>query len=140
MASHIKLIINKAPQPQSRPRFTARGRYVHAYENKKITMYKRMVAATYQSYFGAVKPTEKAIAVDVVFYRPIQKSLSKREHARRVNGEHLPVVKPDVDNYVKAVLDALNGVAFQDDSQIIKLKAQKLYSENPRTEIEITEI
>lgn len=94
MASHIKLIINKTPQPQSRPRFTARGRYVHAYENKKITMYKRMVAATYQSYFGAVKPTEKAIAVDVVFYRPVQKSISKIERQRRLTGKSLPAIKP----------------------------------------------
>lgn len=140
MASHIKLIINKTPQPQSRPRFTARGRYVHAYENKKITMYKRMVAATYQSYFGAVKPTEKAIAVDVVFYRPVQKSISKIERQRRLTGESLPAIKPDIDNYVKAILDALNGVAFRDDKQIISLNAKKLYSDKPRTEIEIKEI
>lgn len=136
----MKLTIPIEPKPQPRPRVTAHGKFAHAYEPASITLYKRVVAATYQSYFGAVKPTEKAIAVDVVFYRPIQKYLSKREHAKRVNGEHLPVVKPDVDNYVKAVLDALNGVAFKDDSQIIKLKAQKLYSENPRTEIEITEM
>lgn len=140
MASHIKLIINKTPQPQSRPRFTARGRYVHAYENKKITMYKRMVAATYQSYFGAVKPTEKAIAVDVVFYRPVQKSISKIERQRRLTGKSLPAIKPDIDNYVKAILDALNGVAFRDDKQIISLNAKKLYSDKPRTEIEIKEI
>lgn len=140
MASHIKLIINKTPQPQSRPRFTARGRYVHAYENKKITMYKRMIAATYQSYFGAVKPTEKAIAVDVVFYRPVQKSISKIERQRRLTGESLPAIKPDIDNYVKAILDALNGVAFRDDKQIISLNAKKLYSDKPRTEIEIKEI
>lgn len=140
MASHIKLIINKTPQPQSRPRFTARGRYVHAYENKKITMYKHMVAATYQSYFGSVKPTEKAIAVDVVFYRPVQKSISKIERQRRLTGKSLPAIKPDIDNYVKAILDALNGVAFRDDKQIISLNAKKLYSDKPRTEIEIKEI
>lgn len=136
----MKLTIPVAPQPQSRPRFTARGRYVHAYENKKITMYKRMVAATYQSYFGAVKPTEKAIAVDVVFYRPVQKSISKIERQRRLTGESLPAIKPDIDNYVKAILDALNGVAFRDDKQIISLNAKKLYSDKPRTEIEIKEI
>lgn len=136
----MKLTIPVEPQPQSRPRFTARGRYVHAYENKKITMYKRMVAATYQSYFGAVKPTEKAIAVDVVFYRPVQKSISKIERQRRLTGESLPAIKPDIDNYVKAILDALNGVAFRDDKQIISLKAKKLYSDKPRTEIEIKEI
>lgn len=99
-----------------------------------------MIAATYQSYFGAVKPTEKAIAVDVVFYRPVQKSISKIERQRRLTGESLPAIKPDIDNYVKAILDALNGVAFRDDKQIISLNAKKLYSDKPRTEIEIKEI
>lgn len=140
MASHIKLVINKAPQPQPRPRVTVRGRYVHAYENKQITMYKRMVAAVYKSKFKTTKPTDKALAVNVIFYRPIQNAISKTERKRRLTGESLPVVKPDIDNYVKAILDALNGVAFKDDSQIIALNAKKLYSDKPRTEIEITEM
>lgn len=39
-----------------------------------------------------------------------------------------PAVKPDVDNYVKTVLDALNGVAFRDDSQIVELSVRKVYA------------
>ena len=85
-------------------------------------------------------PTEKPLTVDVRFYRPIQKSISKIERQRRLTGQSWPTVKPDVDNYVKAILDALNGVAFKDDSQIVVLYARKIYSDNPRTEIEITEM
>ena len=54
--------------------------------------------------------------------------------------QSLPAIKPDIDNYVKAILDALNGVAFRGDKQIISLNAKKLYSDKPRTEIEIKEI
>ena len=78
--------------------------------------------------------------MNVIFYRPIPNAISKTERKRRLTGESLPVVKPDIDNYVKAILDALNGVAFKDDSQIIALNAKKLYSDKPRTEIEITEM
>lgn len=136
----MKLTIPIEPKPQPRPRVTARGKFAHAYEPASITLYKRVVADTYHKHFGQIDPTPKPVAIDVVFYRPIQKSISKIERQRRLLGQSLPTVKPDIDNYVKAILDALNGVAFKDDSQIIKLKAKKLYSENPRTEIEITEI
>jgi len=46
----------------------------------------------------------------------------------------------DVDNLAKALLDALNGIAFNDDSQVVILNIQKRYSDKPRTEFEIKEV
>ena len=40
----------------------------------------------------------------------------------------MPVSKPDLDNMVKAVGDAMNGIAYSDDSQIVSLKARKVYA------------
>ena len=54
-----------------------------------------------------------------------------------IYGELLLVVKPDIDNYVKAVLDGLNGLLFVDDKQIIELTARKKYSESARTEVTV---
>ena len=48
--------------------------------------------------------------------------------------------KPDLDNLVKLVLDAYNGVLYDDDSQIISLSLSKMYSSTPGIEINITEI
>ena len=50
------------------------------------------------------------------------------------------VVKPDLDNLVKAVLDALNDLAWHDDAQIIELHVSKKYVESPNIHINITEI
>ena len=47
--------------------------------------------------------------------------------------------RPDIDNIIKTI-DALNGIAFDDDRQIVKLTAEKLYSTEPRLEIELIEI
>ena len=49
--------------------------------------------------------------------------------------------KPDIDNMIKYVLDALQGQNgyFVDDSQIIRIYAEKIYSDNPHTEIMIVE-
>ncbi|NUF99164.1 RusA family crossover junction endodeoxyribonuclease [Lactobacillus mellis] len=136
----MELVINEIPQPQPRPRITVRGKYAHAYEPKSITEYKRLVAGKYRSEHKQQLPLTGALSVDVRFYRPVQKSISKAERQRRLLGQSLPTVKPDIDNYVKAILDALNGLAFKDDSQIAVLYARKIYSDKPRTEIEITEI
>lgn len=45
--------------------------------------------------------------------------------------------KPDIDNYFKAVTDAVNGILYKDDGQIAVNVSRKVYSWNPRTEIEI---
>lgn len=134
------LVINEIPKLQPRPRITVRGKYAHAYEPKGITEYKRLVASKYRLVHKQQLPLTGALSVDIRFYRPIQKSISKAERQRRLLGQSLPIVKPDIDNYVKAILDALNGLAFKDDSQIAVLYARKIYSDMPRTEIEITEI
>lgn len=140
MTNVVQLVINEIPKPQPRPRITVRGKYAHAYEPKSITEYKRLVANKYRSEYKQQLPLTGALSVDVRFYRPIQKSISKIERQRRLLGESLPTVKPDIDNYIKAILDALNGIAFHDDKQIVVLYARKIYSYKPRTEIEITKI
>jgi len=55
-------------------------------------------------------------------------------------GELRPVTKPDTDNYIKAIKDALKSVIWKDDSQVVELHASKYYSQNPRIEIEIKEL
>lgn len=63
----------------------------------------------------------------------------------RQKPKHMPksrthcTTKPDLDNYIKC-LDALNGIFWVDDSQIIELRATKEYGTNPRTEITIEEV
>ncbi len=57
-----------------------------------------------------------------------------------LGGKILPAKKPDIDNVVKAVLDALNGVAYRDDTQVIELHVRKSYSEKPRVEVCIGKI
>ena len=57
-----------------------------------------------------------------------------------IKGEILPTKKPDIDNIMKVVLDALNGVAYFDDKQVCKVNFIKMYSEEPRLKILIRKI
>ena len=129
------------PVAQMRPRFTRRP-YVHAYDPVKVKRYKQALAdhakqsfASQAGYFVAAPPVTGPIKLQLRFFRPIQKSVSKVEHARRLSGAHRPIVKPDLDNYIKSTLDALTGVLWADDNAIIKIEAEKYYSDQPRVEI-----
>ena len=48
--------------------------------------------------------------------------------------------KPDLDNVVKLILDAINGIVFADDKQVVSISASKAYSDTPRTTVQTTEI
>lgn len=49
-------------------------------------------------------------------------------------------MKPDTDNYIKSTLDGLNGLLWEDDAHIVKLVAEKYYSDYPRIEIEVRDL
>jgi Holliday junction resolvase RusA-like endonuclease len=137
----VRLVFNFEPVAQARPRMTARP-YPHMYDPAPVKAFKRRVGAEATKQLAELGQTasDKAMSVVIRFYRPLQKSLSKPEAARRANEIKLPTVKPDVDNYVKSFLDGLNGVIWQDDSQIVSLTAKKAYSSRPRIELEVYEI
>ncbi|WP_261806191.1 RusA family crossover junction endodeoxyribonuclease [Lapidilactobacillus luobeiensis] len=73
-------------------------------------------------------------------YRYLPKSGSKALKLRRLNGDDRPTVKPDIDNYFKAVTDAVKGILWVDDNQIVESFISKYYSDDPRVELEITQI
>lgn len=56
-----------------------------------------------------------------------------------LDGEILPLKKPDMDNIVKVIADALNSVAYQDDSQVVLVKAKKVYSALEGVDVTIEE-
>lgn len=45
--------------------------------------------------------------------------------------------KPDCDNIIKIILDALNGIAFKDDNQVSELQIEKRYGQEDKVEVEI---
>lgn len=70
-------------------------------------------------------------------YMQIPKSTPKKLYQRMLENDVRPAKKPDIDNIIKSVADGLNNVAYIDDSQIIKITAEKFYSENPRIEVTV---
>lgn len=51
-----------------------------------------------------------------------------------------PIKRPDLDNVLKAVSDALNKIAYKDDSQIVGAVLRKYYGDDARTEVRVTSL
>jgi Holliday junction resolvase RusA-like endonuclease len=43
-----------------------------------------------------------------------------------------PTSRPDVDNFLKSAMDAINGIVVADDSVIVSVKAEKKFGLNPK--------
>lgn len=148
-----KFVFNIDPVEQARPRATivkvydnAKRRFknsVRMYDPKKVVEFKALLKmlAIQEKRIKKYQLIEngKPLHVSVIFYRPIQKSFSKVEKIRRILGKVFPTVKPDLDNYIKSTFDALNGVLWHDDNNIVSIHAMKMYSDKPRIEIVISE-
>ena len=134
----MKLTITGEPVAAGRPRFSSRGGFAKAYDPKKSRDYKKMIKKqAMQQLPDDYQPIDYQNEVDINVYRSIQKSVSKKEYARRLSNEVRPTVKPDADNYVKIILDGLNGLVWLDDNQITDVAAHKYYSDEPRVEVEV---
>lgn len=136
---HITVILDIEPIQQARPRATRYGRSIRVYDPPKVSKYKKQLSQLARLQYNA-EPLDGMLAVDIKFYRRVQKSLSKIERSRRLSGVHRPIVKPDLDNYIKSTLDALNGILWTDDAHIVDLHAHKYYSDDPHIEITVTEL
>lgn len=121
--------------PKGRPRFTRSG---HAYTPKKTKDYEKLV----QQYIKLqrITPTDKPVKVEIVIYKSVPKSWSKKKKQEALDGIILPIVKPDLDNYLKSILDASNGLLYADDNQIIDIVASKRYASMPYVEISLEEV
>lgn len=135
----IKFTVYGEPIAQGRPRATTINGHVRMYDPKKSRDYKNYIRLA-ASEHKPEKLLEGPLSMKVKIYRPSLKSFSKKKAEMAEKGELRPVTKPDTDNYVKAIKDALKSVIWKDDSQVVELHASKYYSQNPRIEIEIKEL
>lgn len=113
------------PVAKGRPRMTRTG-YVYT-PKATVTVEMDIRMHLLKLYLG--KPLDGPLGCMMTFH------IVKPKSVRRM----WPCVKPDLDNYLKALCDAGNGIIWTDDAQIIDLQARKLYAETEReSRIELT--
>lgn len=135
----VYFIVEGRVQPKQRPRVYRNPKtgQVHGVTPRKTIEYENKVKASYIDAEGI--KFEGAVEMVVNIYTEIPKSVSKKKRAEMLLNER-PITKTgDIDNLFKAISDALNGLAYDDDSQIVDGYIHKYYSEQAKAEITIRE-
>jgi len=127
------------PRGKGRPRFKRMGKFTATYTDSQTANYEDSVR---WEYLAAAKGKvfDGPIQMNIVVYHEIPKSASPTKAGRMRQGLILPTKKPDADNVAKIIADALNKVAYKDDTQIVNLSVIKSYADMPKTVVEILEI
>lgn len=137
----IQFTVYGTPVGKQRPKFSTFNGQAMAYTPQKTVNYETLVKLSYQQQCND-KPYEKDVPLraEITAYFPMPKSTSMKRKKMMLDGQIRHTKKCDADNLAKAVLDALNGIAYYDDSQVCELSVSKLYSDNPRVIVNISEI
>lgn len=123
---------------KQRPKAARRGNFVRVFTPKETVNAEAWVKQCAVDQIGAAcldMPLEIAIGITV----EIPRSWSHKARRAALAGETKPTGKPDLDNCVKLICDALNGVMWKDDSQIVTMRLGKRYGDKPETRLTIWE-
>lgn len=134
----LKFIIDGPSVPKQSMHYrkikTKDGReFISQYTPTNMVNYAKLVKKSFIAKYPNHLPSvfqDKPIAMSIEIHMEIPKSFSKTKREKALKKEIRPTVKPDVDNVMKNICDALNGVAYPDDKQICDNRGQKIYDEH----------
>ena len=102
--------------------------------------YETLIEQYFIMKYPGYKTIEGRVIVRIKAFFEIPKSTSNMQREQMLQNAISPTKKPDIDNIVKIILDAMNKFAFKDDTQIVKLEVEKLYSsDEEKLQIQIEE-
>lgn len=124
----ISFVVNMKPTPKDRPRFFRRGRFIGTYSTQRNKDAEKTIQAEARKHFE--KPMTCAISIRIIH---MIKTSDKKKIA-------MPkMTRPDLDNLDKLVMDALNGIAYVDDGQVVAKNSYKFWCDVDRIDISVRE-
>lgn len=141
MAS-ISFTVPGEPKGKGRPRVGMRGKKPIMYTPPETVAYEEriMEEALLAMDRELAAKIHGPVRLELRIFHPIRESWPKKKQEAARAGQMVPTMKPDADNVLKAVCDALNGVLWLDDVQVVSVGMSKRFSDTPRLEITVTEL
>jgi Holliday junction resolvase RusA-like endonuclease len=134
MTFQVTYSVEGDPVGKQRPRFS-RGR---TYTPKKTVDYESLIASKASQAMGSSEPLQTPVAIFIWISHAIPASYSKKRKEACLNGLDWPK-KPDLDNVAKVFLDAMNGIVYKDDVQVVKLRVSKRYDTDSGVDVLVRE-
>ncbi len=128
MTFMVTFKVDANPVGKQRARYAKRGNFVQTYTPDKTRNYESLIKEAAIEAMGSSEPLETPVTLYLYIRAPIPKSLPKKRIEACLNGLEKPIKKPDASNVLKSVEDAMNGVVYKDDSQIVNIHVSKVYS------------
>lgn len=129
------------PQGKARARtfYDKRLGKMNSITPEQTKIYEDLIRWSYKAAGGKYLG-EAVLQVNIQAYYPIPKGFSKAKKTAAIAEKLRPTTKPDCDNIIKVVLDALNGVAYYDDKQVVQVSCDKYYAETGYLFITVSDI
>lgn len=141
--SEIRIVVPGNPVGKGRPRaYQTRGprRTIKMHTPEKTRDAERVVKEIARSAMGGMPPIEGPVSVQMTISHEARKSWSKAKRNAALLGEIAPTIKSDIDNVIKLYFDAMNGVVWHDDVQVVEVRARKTFAEHPFVIVTVTPI
>lgn len=130
----LRFVIPGRVGGKGRPRFTVIGGHARAYTPAKTASMEQMIRGFGDDAMNGADLFDGALQLHVLVNLERPKSWTKRKRAENP----IPTGKPDLDNVIKGLGDALNGIIWYDDSQIADLRIIRRFVESGGESVEVT--
>ena len=134
----LQFTIPGPPVGKGRPRFSTAGGKPRSYTPAVTREYEALIAARAAEAMVGRDPLTTPLTVYIYAFMSIPLSWSKTKRQAALDGVRYPT-RPDVDNIAKTVLDGMQGVVFENDSQVTYLKVSKKYAEEGSVTVWLSE-
>jgi len=139
MTFMVTFCVEGTPIGKGRPKFARRGNFVSAYTPTKTRDYESIIAQAAKNAMLFAEPLKTPVAAYIYVTVPVPTSYPKWRKEMCLKGFQRPCKRPDLDNILKAYLDAMNGIVYDDDTQVVSLHSTKVYGTEGRVEVMIKE-
>lgn len=141
MRGPVTVVVFGPPVPKGRPRLSTIDGHARAFTPAKTRRYEDLIRLEAGRVMEGRDQLQGPTAVRIRAYMQTPQAIAKHKAKGPAAeaGELRPITKPDADNFAK-VIDALNGIVWPDDNQVVELTVSKFYSTRPRLELEATEL
>ena len=136
----IVFTIPGTPVGKGRPRFARRDAFVTTYTPEKTASYENLVKVKAEEAMVGRELIAGAVAVTILLFITPPASWSNKKMLQALNHEIMPTTKPDVDNIIKGIFDAMNEIVWNDDKQVVDVTIRKRYANTARATVEVRPI